>query len=122
MTKVISWHDIINFIFKLKIKLFIWIYTDIMKLYFYLFLNYKWIQNTITFDLGFHVRKRMFSFFLWADIIGKSLTNIVWIIEPPNIYQNKCFHKISLNIQTREIDSRNYVIKFVMSSIIYQFL
>jgi len=37
MTKVISWHDIINFIFKLKIKLFIWIYTDIMKLYFYFF-------------------------------------------------------------------------------------
>jgi len=32
MIKVINWNDIINFIFKLKIKLFIWIYNDIMKL------------------------------------------------------------------------------------------
>jgi hypothetical protein len=32
MIKAISWYGIINFIFKLKIKLFLWIYNDIMKL------------------------------------------------------------------------------------------
>jgi hypothetical protein len=32
MTKVISWCGIINFIYK-KIKLFIWIYNDIMELF-----------------------------------------------------------------------------------------
>jgi hypothetical protein len=32
MIKAISWYDIINFIFKLKIQLFLWIYNAIMKL------------------------------------------------------------------------------------------
>ncbi len=34
MTKAISWCGITNFIFKLKIKLFIWIYNGIMELCF----------------------------------------------------------------------------------------
>jgi len=34
MTKAISWCGIINLIFKLKIKLFIWIYNDIIELFF----------------------------------------------------------------------------------------
>jgi hypothetical protein len=48
MTNAISWRGIIKFIFKLKIKLFIWVYNDIMNHYF--FENYRWIQNVATFD------------------------------------------------------------------------
>ncbi len=56
MTKAISWHDITNLIFKLKIKLFIWIHNDIMKFKF--FLNYRWIQNTTTLHLKYNVEKK----------------------------------------------------------------
>jgi hypothetical protein len=34
MIKAISWCGIINYILKLKIKLFIWMYNDIMELFF----------------------------------------------------------------------------------------
>jgi hypothetical protein len=31
ITRVINWHGITNLIFNLKVKLFIWIYNDIME-------------------------------------------------------------------------------------------
>jgi hypothetical protein len=57
MTKAINFSWIIDFIFKLKIELFIWIYNYIMEILF--LLNYiKWIQNVATLDLGFNVKKK----------------------------------------------------------------
>lgn len=77
------------FEFKLKIKLFLWIYNDVIKLFFF-FGNYRWIQSVITLDLGLNIGNLKMCvcvcmyFFPWIDIVDRLLIDALRIIKFPN--------------------------------------